>query len=146
MDHAELLRTYLAGRHEPCPGCGYDLRGLTTPRCPECNQLLTLRVRLAEPRIAAWITGLIGLAFGTGFNFLLLIYFVLMVAFRGMGGELRIVLLVGIPLLGLGPAIAVWLWKRGRIQRCRPPAGWGLAVGCWLATLGSFASFLGLIR
>lgn len=24
-----------------CPGCGYDVRGATTPRCPECGLILT---------------------------------------------------------------------------------------------------------
>ena len=40
-DPNELLRTYLQGCSEPCPNCGYDLRGLddTIERCPECGEM-----------------------------------------------------------------------------------------------------------
>ncbi|MEQ8770763.1 MAG: hypothetical protein RIB60_09685 [Phycisphaerales bacterium] len=30
------LELYLAERDVPCPGCGYNLRGLTEAACPEC--------------------------------------------------------------------------------------------------------------
>ena len=45
------LRRYLATRDLPCPGCRYNLRGLISDRCPECNQPLELQVSLAEPRV-----------------------------------------------------------------------------------------------
>jgi hypothetical protein len=55
------LREFLGERHVPCPGCGYDLRGLRSGTCPECGAGLRLSL-LAEPvaartdlwRAAAW--------------------------------------------------------------------------------------------
>jgi len=42
---ASLLLLILQPRRRPvlaghCPGCGYDLRGLPEPRCPECGRVL----------------------------------------------------------------------------------------------------------
>ena len=42
MSNAEELRLYLADRDAPCPGCEYNLRSLSTERCPECGRGLTL--------------------------------------------------------------------------------------------------------
>src|SRR5439155_13935145 len=36
-----------------CPECGYDLRGIESPRCPECGQSID-RATLAESRIP-WV-------------------------------------------------------------------------------------------
>jgi rubrerythrin len=33
---AALLAQYLKERDVPCPGCGYNLQGITTEKCPEC--------------------------------------------------------------------------------------------------------------
>ncbi len=52
-DRDNLLRDYLAAVGEPCPSCGYDLKGLTGRHCPECGQALRLRVGLA--RAGRWI-------------------------------------------------------------------------------------------
>lgn len=43
---AEALRSFLAARDAPCPGCGYSLRGLQSAVCPECG--IALSVRLFE--------------------------------------------------------------------------------------------------
>ncbi|MEM9166950.1 MAG: hypothetical protein AAGB48_07970 [Planctomycetota bacterium] len=39
---AEQLRSYLAERDVPCPGCGYNLRGVREPVCPECGETILL--------------------------------------------------------------------------------------------------------
>lgn len=45
-----LVAAYLASRDAPCPGCGYNLRGLTGSACPECGKPLELRlVGATEP-------------------------------------------------------------------------------------------------
>ncbi|MEM8758677.1 MAG: hypothetical protein AAGF47_12970 [Planctomycetota bacterium] len=42
-DHeAAELRAYLAERDVPCPGCGYNLRGVRETVCPECGDLISL--------------------------------------------------------------------------------------------------------
>ena len=36
-----------AGKPKPCPGCGYDLRGLTAQQCPECGMKIGYAARAA---------------------------------------------------------------------------------------------------
>jgi len=49
------LLAYLRDRDAACPLCGYNLRALTLPRCPECGKALKLTVGLVEPFLKAWI-------------------------------------------------------------------------------------------
>lgn len=44
MNDAEFLRAFLAERDVPCAGCGFNLRGLGGPTCPECGMALRLDV------------------------------------------------------------------------------------------------------
>lgn len=37
FDPDAVLRGWLAGRDEPCPACGYNLRGTDGRACPECG-------------------------------------------------------------------------------------------------------------
>ena len=57
-DANDMLRLYLAERDEACPGCGYNLRGLSGERCPECARELVLAVAdraVLGPRTRRWI-------------------------------------------------------------------------------------------
>lgn len=54
-----LVAGYLASRDEPCPRCGYNLRGVAGGACPECGRELLLELagrerwdRFARP---AWV-------------------------------------------------------------------------------------------
>lgn len=38
------LRDFLAAHDAPCPNCGYNLRGIATSTCPECNRSLQLQL------------------------------------------------------------------------------------------------------
>lgn len=44
MTDDELLRQFLADRDVPCAQCGFNLRGLGGPACPECGMALRLDV------------------------------------------------------------------------------------------------------
>lgn len=50
---AELI-AFLAGRSAPCPRCDYDLRDIKTARCPECGELLLLKVGSPKVRFG-WL-------------------------------------------------------------------------------------------
>ncbi len=41
-DTSTDLQRFLAGRDIPCPACAYNLRGLGSPRCPECGAPLSV--------------------------------------------------------------------------------------------------------
>jgi hypothetical protein len=54
-----LVRSYVAERDVPCYGCGYNLRGLAGPTCPECGRTLLLQELMGPPRVrlGRWFWG-----------------------------------------------------------------------------------------
>lgn len=146
VDNA-FLRQYLSTRDCPCPACGYNLRGLTSPLCPECGQFLELTVRLTEPRQAALITGLVGLAAGAGFAGLLLVYAtfnVLTSGRRGFHDPFILINAAGLFVHGL----AIWLWLRNW-RRLRLTPAWlrrPLVVVCFVLPVLLLAVFTAFIR
>jgi hypothetical protein len=62
------LLGFVADRDEPCPACGYSLRGLTRPICPECGASLTLRVGSPQLRVGAWVLAIVSFALALGFD------------------------------------------------------------------------------
>jgi hypothetical protein len=45
----QVMLDWLASRDAACRMCAYNLRGLTSNRCPECGNQLRLSVSLVEP-------------------------------------------------------------------------------------------------
>ena len=151
QDETAMLRQFLAGRDVPCPQCEYNLRDLTGTRCPECGEARVLRLQLDEPRQASALAGLIALAAGAGMNFLLLVYWVLVVTFmrRGGGGDTWWNRFVGINAGGLvvvGLCLAVWLRAWRKIRRLPTVSRWTLVVGCALVSLADLVIFTKFIR
>jgi predicted amidophosphoribosyltransferase len=60
-EEARLLREFLAERDVLCPRCGYNLRGLDKPYCPECGLAIrfpatSATTQLTESeRLARWL-------------------------------------------------------------------------------------------
>ena len=133
-----LLHQFLLGRDVPCPSCAYNLRDLPGERCPECGQVIVLRVQLAEPKLAAMLTGLVGLSAGAGLNGLLLVYFLITVTVvrRSPSGMDYFFAFNAIGLLVQGGALAVWLALWRRIRRLPPAVRWMLAAaGCAMSVV-----------
>lgn len=115
------LAAFLATRDAPCPVCGYNLRSLLTDRCPECGRHLVLAVGTTEPKLGAFILGLVGWALGLGFCGIVLVWGMTLVIV-GAGGPNQnqiIMLAIGTVISGLG----VWVWIRTRKPVSRLP-GW----------------------
>lgn len=51
----EELVEFLAVRDEPCPRCGYNLRGLEAAVCPECGAGLRVGIVAESNRKSAWV-------------------------------------------------------------------------------------------
>jgi hypothetical protein len=45
---------FLKGRSIPCPRCAYDLRDITTAKCPECGEPLVLKIGSPRARFG-WV-------------------------------------------------------------------------------------------
>lgn len=103
------------GGKTACPGCGYDLKGLKKPRCPECGKVLPLvterEEREAESKqIArkAWIKPLVLLGIG-------LAGLCIVGTQRGGGGGAGVAaelveFAVGLPVAGLVYVICGFMW------------------------------------
>ncbi len=143
-----LLEPFLAERDIVCPGCGYNLRGLRSDRCPECGDELELSLKLVEPRQAPLITGLVGLSSGAGLGGLLLIYAVIMMMSRSMGSQwlTEFVILNGSGFVAHSAALWLWLRYWHVIRRMNPtPPRW-LVVTCWAMPLTFIFIFARVIR
>ncbi len=131
-----VLEQHLAVSSDQCPMCDYNLHKLKGNTCPECGHGLELRVAVSNPRMAAFYTGLLGLAAGTGFAALVLAFAATIYATRTVGGgpclgEMTLLLIEAIVLGGL---TIVWIRCSGRIRRMETWARWSLAIGCcWLS-------------
>ena len=65
--HGDLLCALLADTDAPCPGCGYNLRGLRTSECPECGDPLAIRLSRRAPKHAAIALAGVPVAAGAGY-------------------------------------------------------------------------------
>jgi hypothetical protein len=147
-DAADMLRTYLAERDELCPGCAYNLRALTGTRCPECNQELVLRVGLAEPRMAWFVAGVIGIAMGLGFSLMVLVWTGAMVLSRGRVGGPRFQDMVPLRVGTLVGAAAMYWWvhARRRLAGASNEKRWLCVVAATTVALASPMWFFAIVR
>lgn len=60
-----LLLEFLREHDAECPSCGYNLRGLTRPVCPECRQDLVLAVGVKRLRLE-WLLVAVAPGFFSG--------------------------------------------------------------------------------
>lgn len=125
----ELLVQYLAGRDGACPGCGYNVRDLREPRCPECGDRLRLSLTLAEPRLGYFLAGLIPLAMGVGFGTITGGWGL---SQAGIASEV-LVLLAG--ALVLGCLTSAWIRGRSKIRRLAPPARHAALAACYASVV-----------
>ncbi len=136
-----MLERFVAGRDVFCPACGYNLRDLHTDRCPECGDELVLRVNMAEQKLGLFITCVIGLAVGLGFNATVLIWTGLVTLFGGyhLGAKYAVTPLISTVVLGGG----LWLLlaRRKRFRRYSRRFKAGLAVLTWAASTISATLF-----
>jgi hypothetical protein len=62
VERAGLAEDWACDRDVPCPRCGYNLRGLRTPRCPECGTVFRWQALLGVscPRCGTSLRGVDG--------------------------------------------------------------------------------------
>jgi hypothetical protein len=127
------LESYLAAHDEPCPKCGYNLRGLRGDTCPECGTRINLDTILAPLRRALGRRYLAGRSAAAG-SFA--------IGLTLMGGRTAEILNAGGRRGGVSGLVAgfvlfaasiVWLCSARRISEL--PLHWQgrLAAGLWAA-------------
>jgi hypothetical protein len=135
-DADELLLAFVRERDMPCPACGYNLRNLSQPVCPECRERLTLSVGQRRQRVE------------------LLILAIAPSAFSGIAG---LILLLPIVLFGPAPIEAILLdafgllsglvglgllLKSDRFLRASWPAQLAFVITTWAIHVTAFTVVL----
>jgi hypothetical protein len=142
------LIQFLATRDEPCPSCGYNLRGLTSQACPECGEALELRVNLVTPRLGTLVVALGGYWATLGAAGALLIGMAIFTVRYGPGPGSVWAWISPAVIFALALAPAVSLTRRaGRLwMRKLGPAG-RIALACsgWLHMAAGFTWFMWIV-
>ena len=110
--------------------------------------MIVLRVQLAEPKLAAMLTGLVGLSAGAGLNGLLLVYLLITVAVMRLSpsGMAYGFAFNAIGFLLQGGALALWIALWRRVRRLPPAARWLLAAAGCVMSLANIVLFSLTIR
>jgi hypothetical protein len=136
-----MLLDFLREYEAPCPVCGYNLRALTKPICPECGHALTLTV--GATRIAiAWLL----IALAPGFFSGIAACFVLVPIFgRLMFGDGQVSLALAVlDLFGWcsGAFAIILAVKRNRFLALPRSRQRWFALGVWVVHIAAFVLFL----
>ncbi len=128
---SQLLKSLLAARDIACPVCGYNLRAIVSPNCPECGAKLDLRIGSGDLKLGAWLVALLALAVGLGFTS---IVGVIVAAGQTIyGGPWDYVLPVLYVLAVASAVFGVGLWgliaRRRKFWKRRPEVQRYIAVG-----------------
>ena len=144
-DAGAMLLEYLRANDVPCPLCGYNLRGLASPRCPECGKEVGFVVTLAEPYLRAWVALAAAVFCCAGIG----VFFAMLILPRGriMGPAHQWPMLVAalswfwanIPLAG------VVVWLRREFLRLGKGAQRWLAAGAWVMSVIAFCVVVGIL-
>ena len=135
-----LLLSFVRERDVECPRCGYNLRNLTQPVCPECSERLVLSVGLADPKFGWFLAAIAPGIFG---GILAIVILVMIVSLPGAPREVIITELFLVCSGGVGIGIIVGQRRFRSQSRKRQAAA---AVAIWAAHLIAFLLFMQSIR
>jgi uncharacterized paraquat-inducible protein A len=135
-DDVEHLLAFLRDRDVACPLCGYNMRNLTRPQCPECRQTLELTVGAQRVRLGPLVALLAPSIFSGIAAVLLALPIVIVPLVEGSRPPWTIVALDGFGWLS-GVAGLI-LWKcRGRILAAPVARQLVYVVASWLMHLAA---------
>jgi len=121
-DDTTMLVQFLHDRDVECPVCKYNLRMLTTPRCPECGTQIKLTIGAEVNRawiitiIPLWMAMLPGVIF---FSIALIEISQGHMVFRNFTKDPQLYLTAGFSLLSVLAAPALTLNRRWFLKRSR---------------------------
>jgi hypothetical protein len=140
----QALIEFLRDRDAWCPACRYNLRGLTTPRCPECGRELRLSVGVTEPFLRAWIM----LAVSTCASSALGVLMAWILFREGWPGgteerSLKVSIVIYIVMIPLGPLVLV---TRRRFLRMTKDVQWRIAGFVAIVSVAAFVLLLSSVN
>ena len=133
MKDAGPLLALLKQQDCPCPGCGYNLRGVTQPKCPECGHgfdadMLLSKAGRTDP---AWLIMLIACAAALPWS-VLYVWQRLLIRWRIHYGD------------SWHPGTQTY--DRGLIDRDLPEMVWGIASTAWWLSIPFVLGLLVVFR
>jgi hypothetical protein len=138
--HAMLL-DFLREHDAPCPVCGYNLRALTRPICPECGHELALTVGAPQLRLG-WLLAAVAPGFFSGIAALFLL---IPIVGRLLFGDGRMSpVLNALDLFGWSSGLFAILLARNRLRfiaQPRPRQRW-YALAIWLVHVAALGLFI----
>lgn len=139
IDADGLLFAFVRDRDAVCPRCGYNVRNLTKPVCPECEEPLVLKVG-GRTYPVRWLLATVAPGIFTGVT-----AGVMVVVFLIVGPPpfvpLGVILTGSFFLVSAAVAVAIIIWSRRFIRQSQPrQVMW--AVLLWVIHLCAFFLFL----
>ena len=149
--HGDLLCAFLADTDAPCPGCGYNLRGLTWSVCPECQRSISLAIEGTQPLqrirpallLGAVVVACLNCMFG-------IVMFVYQMFVSGMFTAQRdpfavfysIDTLVGVTLVVLGGVRLIGWYRRSRSPQRETEVARLARYVCWYVLMKGLVTVL----
>jgi hypothetical protein len=143
-DETRLLLEFLHERDATCPACGYNLRNLTRPVCPECRETLALTVGLWKPVEIVYLVLTITPGIFSGICTALIVFMMLVIPGPGAQGPIpwQAILLLSFGALS-GLSAAGLLLLRHRFVRLKRDVQIWCAVVTWFVHLVVFFIIFG---
>lgn len=120
MTDEQVLGTFLSTRDVPCPSCGYNLRGINSPVCPECAEPLALRVGFARDTTRALLAAILPPAVVGGAGLCLVSCFLIVSLFMSSAVLSHAATGEGVAYLwapfGIGIALMGYTWLLARLR------------------------------
>jgi hypothetical protein len=135
-----MLLEFLGAYDSPCPVCGYNLRGLKRPVCPECRQDLVLAVGVKRLRLF-WLLATLAPGFFSGIA-AFFVFVMIVIHLVAIGSTWAIIVAVDSFGWCSGIVAVVIAWRRTRFL-AQPVARQRLcAILMWVVHVGALAFFI----
>lgn len=144
MDADRLLLAFVRDRDAACPSCGYNLRNLTKPICPECEEPLVLKVG-GRTYPVRWLLATVapGIFTGVASGIMAVIFLIALIVGppSPFFVPLDVILTGSFFLASAAAAGAIIIWNRRFVRQPQPrQVMW--AVLLWVIHLCAFFIFL----
>src|SRR4051794_13410385 len=137
----EMLLEFLREYEAPCPLCGYNLKALTRPICPECGQELVLAVGAARVRLG-WLFAAIAPGFFSGIAAIFVLVPIVLV--QTIGNRNLPLRIIAVDAFGWCSGVFAILLAANRhrflAQSSAAQRWW--ALGIWLVHVAALALFI----
>lgn len=140
------LLDWLASRDAACPVCGYNLRGVPVPTCPECAAPIRLQVASPNVAVGPMLLAALSLGLAIGFDGITGLIFIGGFIFDPPPAGISIVMLPIIATLvalalACGTGLALLARRRRQVWRLPLARQWRLAWGLFVMVGAVHAAF-----